>query len=72
MVEKNSLLTSRVHQEVRKAKTNSKYHRKNLDRLADSCKRSSVNQMAASSRLPRSSHGFLLSPTFQTYLVKLI
>ena len=44
--------------------------RKYPDCLADSCKRSSVNRMAAGLRLPRSSHGFfLLSPTFQTYLV---
>ena len=43
--------------------------RKHPDRLVDSCKRSSVNRMAAGSRLPRSSHGFfLLSATFQTHL----
>ena len=45
--------------------------RKHPDYLADSCKRLSVNQMAAGSRLPRSSHGFfLLSPTF--HFVQLI
>ena len=27
------------------------------DRLVDSCKHSNINQMAAGSRLPRSSHG---------------
>ena len=32
--------------------------RKHPDHLVDSCKRSSVNRMAAGSRLPRSSHGF--------------
>ena len=32
--------------------------RKHPDHLADSCKRSSINRMAADSRLPRSSHGF--------------
>ena len=37
--------------------------RKHPDDLVDSCKRSSVNRMAAGSRLPRSSHGFLL-PAF--------
>ena len=43
--------------------------RKHPDRLVDSCKRSSVNRMAAGLRLPRSSHGFfLLSATFQTHL----
>ena len=40
--------------------------RKHLDRLADSCKLSSVNRMAAGS-----SHGFfLLSPTFQICFVQ--
>ena len=39
-------------------------------REVDFCKCSSVNRMAAGSRLPRSSHGFfLLSPTFQTHLM---
>ena len=38
---------------------------KHPDCLADSCKRLSVNQMAAGSRLPRSSHGFF-SP-FSTF-----
>ena len=33
------------------------------NRLADFCKRSSVNQMAAGSRLPRSSHG-IFSPFY--------
>ena len=43
--------------------------RKHPDRLVDSFKCLSVNQMAAGSRLPRSSHGFfLLSATFQTHL----
>ena len=32
--------------------------RKHPDHLADPCKRSSINRMAAGSRLPRSSHGF--------------
>ena len=36
--------------------------RKHPDRLVDSCKRSSVNRMAAGSRPPRSSHGFFLLP----------
>ena len=44
--------------------------RKHPDHLADSCKHSSVNQMAAGLRLPRSSHGFfLLSPPFQTHFL---
>jgi len=44
------------------------------DRLVDFCKRSSVNRMAAGSRLPRSSHGiFSPSPTFSNtpYLTSL-
>ena len=41
------------------------------DRLVDFCKRSSVNRMAAGSRLPRSSHGiFLLSTNFSHTLSK--
>ena len=44
--------------------------RKHPDHLVDSCKRLSINRMAAGLRLPRSSHGFfLLSPTFQTHLI---
>ena len=43
---------------------------KHPDHLADSCKHSSANRMAAGSRLSRSSHGFfLLSPLFQTHFL---
>ena len=45
--------------------------RKHSDRLADSRKRSSVNQMAAGSRLQvQVMDFFLLSPTFQTCSVQ--
>jgi len=36
------------------------------DRLVDFCKRSTVNQMAAGSRLPKSSHG-IFSPFHQLF-----
>jgi len=40
------------------------------DHMADSCKHLSINQMAASLKLPRSGHWFfLLSSSFQTHFV---
>jgi len=41
------------------------------DCLADSCKLSSINQMAAGSRLPRSSHGFFLLSNISVIIIGL-
>ena len=38
--------------------------REHPDHLVDSCKRSSINRMAAGLRLPRYSHGFFLLSQF--------